>query len=93
MTPCFPEFFVGAFREPSSDRDKNGRISVWEAFAHASGEVRRWYQQQGRLATERPMLDDSGDGAGTEADGGGADGALAASLYVGAGVDRPRGGR
>ncbi len=85
----FPEFFVGAFREPSSDRDKNGRISVWEAFAHASGEVRRWYQQQGRLATERPMLDDSGDGAGTEADGGGADGALAASLYVGAGVDRP----
>lgn len=85
----FPEFFVGAFAEPSSDRDKNGRVSVWEAFAYASAEVRRWYQQQGRLATERAMLDDSGDGAGTEADGVGPDGTLSARLYVGAGVDAP----
>ncbi len=85
----FPEFFVAAFSTPSSDRDKSGRVSVWEAFAHASAEVSRWYRQQGRLATERPMLDDSGDGAGTEADSGGADGALSARLYVGAGVDAP----
>ena len=85
----FPEFFVEAFTDPASDSDKNGRVSVWEAFAFASAEVRRWYRQQGRLATERAILEDTGDSTGKEADQPGPDGALAARLYVGAGVDVP----
>ena len=80
----FPEYFVTAFGDPASDADKDGRVSVWEAFAYASDEVRRFYQRAGRLATERPMLDDTGDGIGRDRDRGGPDGALAARLHVGA---------
>ena len=85
----FPRFFVAAVGDPASDADKDGRVSVWEAFASASARVRRWYQQEGRLATERAVLEDSGDGIGADADRPGADGRLAASLYFGAGVEQP----
>lgn len=85
----FPRFFVAAIGDPAADADKDGRVSVWEAFAASSARVRHWYQQEGRLATERAVLDDSGDGIGADADQPGADGQLAASLYFGAGVERP----
>ena len=85
----FPRFFVAAVGDPASDADRDGRVSVWEAFMSASARVRRWYQQEGRLATERAVLDDSGDGIGADADRPGADGRLAASLYFGAGVELP----
>src|SRR5262249_41997367 len=32
----FPEFFVRAFEDESADLDKNGRVSIWEAFEFAS---------------------------------------------------------
>jgi len=83
----FPEFFVTAFEETAADTDKNGRVSVWEAFTYTSTMVRRWYEQRGQLATERPILDDSGDGIGKEADQPGPDGAVASRLYVGAGIE------
>ena len=85
----FPRFFVEALGEAETDADKDGRISVWEAFAATSRRVRRWYQQQGRLATERALLDDSGDGVGEDADTRDADGHLAARLHLGAGVTPP----
>ena len=88
----FPGFFVNAFAEPVADTDKNGRVSVWEAFEFTSGAVLRWYQEQGRLATERPILDDTGDGVGREIDQRGDDGALAARLYVGAGISESESG-
>jgi hypothetical protein len=86
----FPEFLVRAFVDEASDIDRNGRVSVWEAFVYASAGVRRWYQERGRLATERALLDDTGDGRGVDA-GNGESGprvGLAAAVYVGAGVDR-----
>lgn len=82
----FPRFFVDAWRDPAADADRDGRVSVWEAFAVSSQRVRRWYQDQGQLATERPLLDDSGDGIGAEAESMADDGDLAARLYVGAGL-------
>ena len=85
----FPRFFVAAVGDTAADADKDGRVSVWEAFVSASARVRRWYQQEGRLATERAVLDDSGAGIGADADRPGDDGQLAASLYFGAGVVRP----
>jgi hypothetical protein len=85
----FPEFFVTAVEDAAADTDKNGRVSVWEAFAYASARVRRWYEQRGQLATERPILDDSGDGIGKEADQPGPDGAVASRVYVGAGIELP----
>ena len=84
----FPEFFVAAFVARAGDSDKNGRVSILEAFDFASREVRRWYQDQGRLSTERALLDDSGDGRGREAGQPGLDGLRAASQFLGAGPAR-----
>src|SRR5919204_2120354 len=63
----FPDFFLKAFEDDSADFDKNGRVSIWEAFTFASGGVAQFFQQKGQLATERPLLDDSGAGVGREA--------------------------
>jgi hypothetical protein len=84
----FPEFFTEALAGGESDLDKDGRVSVGEAFAHASRRTRRWYDEQGRLATERAVLDDTGDGAGKEAGVAGPDGALAARIFLDSG-DQP----
>lgn len=78
----FPEFFTRALADRSSDLDKNGRVSVWEAFTAASAGVKRHYEQRGALATERPVLDDNGDGQGREADTPGEDGAVARTVYL-----------
>jgi hypothetical protein len=78
----FPEYFVAALRDEAADIDKNGRISIWEAFASAAGGVRRHYQQHGQLATERALLDDNGDGVGREAAAQGDDGSLASRTYL-----------
>jgi len=51
----FPEYFVSAFNEPAADSDKDGRVSLWEAFAFASAGVRQWFEQKGQLPTERPL--------------------------------------
>jgi hypothetical protein len=85
----FPEFFVRSLTHESADSDRDGRVSVWEAFEYTSEEVRRWYQRRGRLATERAILDDSGDGSGREAGKDGHDGVVAARVFVGAGVGPP----
>ncbi|HKT81374.1 MAG TPA: hypothetical protein VJP86_14210 [Vicinamibacterales bacterium] len=70
----FPEYFLQAFGEGQADIDKDGRVSIWEAFRYASAGVRRWFDERGQLPTERPLLDDNGDGVGREADDRQADG-------------------
>src|SRR4029077_19537631 len=65
----FSEFFLKAFDDTAADEDKNGRVSIWEAFSYASGAVRQWFEQHGQLSTERSLLDDNGDGVGREAQG------------------------
>lgn len=78
----FPEYFVRAFGDAAADLDKNGRISIWEAFAFASAGVKRHYQQRGQLSTERSLLDDDGDGIGKGAADTGDDGAQASRTYL-----------
>jgi hypothetical protein len=78
----FAEHFAAAFGGDDADIDKNGRISIWEAFASAAGGVRRHYQQRGQLPTERSLLDDNADGVGREAAAQGADGSLASRTYL-----------
>src|SRR5262245_35043829 len=86
----FPEFFIEAFAADEADLDRDGRVSIWEAFETASAGVKGWFEDQGRLATERPMLDDNGDGIGREAEEQGLalsplkepDGALARATYL-----------
>jgi hypothetical protein len=78
----FPEFFIHAFEDTAADIDKNGRVSVWEAFSAATISVRRYYQRQGQLATERALLDDTGDGVGHEPGSSSDDGTVASSIYL-----------
>jgi len=78
----FPEHFVRVLSEPAADLDKNGRLSIWEAFTAASAGVKAYYEQRGQLSTERPLLDDDGDRKGREAEAPGEDGTLARSLYL-----------
>ncbi len=78
----FPEFFIKAFDDPAADLDRNGRVSIWEAFTYASAAVRQWFEQKGQLPTERPLLDDTGTGTGREAQNPGADGAIARVTYL-----------
>jgi hypothetical protein len=82
----FPEYFIQALVEPAADIDKNGRISIWEAFSAASLAVRQHYEQRGQLTTERALLDDNGDGVGREAGTPGGDGSLASRVYLDAHV-------
>jgi hypothetical protein len=78
----FPEYFVKAMKEASTDLDKNGRTSVYEVFAAASAAVKQHYEQRGQLTTERALLDDNGDGKGREAAAEGPDGGVARIAYL-----------
>lgn len=78
----FPEYFVKAIREASTDLDKNGRTSLFEVFSAASAAVKQHYEQKGQLATERAVLDDNGDGKGREAAADGPDGGVARISYL-----------
>jgi hypothetical protein len=78
----FGEWFVKAFTEPAADADKNGRVSMLEAFTYASAGVRRSFEDHNQLPTERPLLEDDGDGVGREAQVAGPDGALARATYL-----------
>jgi hypothetical protein len=73
----FPDYFVKALGEASTDLDKNGRTSILEVFDATSQGVKQHYEQRGQLSTERALLDDNGDGAGREQGAEGPDGGLA----------------
>lgn len=78
----FPEYFIAAFEDPSSDLDKNNRVSLLEIFMQSSAQVKQYYEKRGQLSTERPLLDDNGDGVGKQAGAPGADGAIAARVFL-----------
>lgn len=78
----FPQFFVEAIGSDEADLDKNGKVSMLEAFTFSSTRVKNWFEQRGQLATERPLLDDTGDGIGREADAPARGGTLAQVIYL-----------
>jgi hypothetical protein len=73
----FPEYFVKALSEASTDLDKNGRTSILEVFDATSLAVKQYYEQRGQLSTERALIDDNGDGQGREQGAEGGDGGFA----------------
>jgi hypothetical protein len=76
--------FVAAFAAEGADADKNGLVSMLEAFLYARRETGRIYESDNRLLTEHAVLDDNGDKQGSAAPGAeGQDGALARTLYLG----------
>ena len=67
-----------------ADINKDGRISLLEAFNFARQEVARLYERDGLLLTEHAMIDDNGDGQGSEEPDPlavGADGRIAQTLF------------
>jgi hypothetical protein len=57
----FGQYFAEAFKDNAADSDKNGRVSLLEAFLYASHRVEEYYKNEGNLQTEHPVLDDNGD--------------------------------
>ena len=64
----FGKFFAEAIADPKSDLDKDGQVSLLEAFLSASQRTTEFYKTEGRLATEHALIDDNGDGLGTPAE-------------------------
>ena len=54
--------------DPKADLDKDGQVSVLEAFLTASSRTGEYYGSRAQLATEHALLDDTGDESGTPAD-------------------------
>ena len=55
----FAGYFARALTSDAADADKDGRISLFEAFVWARGEVARGYERRNLLATEQAQLTDS----------------------------------
>jgi hypothetical protein len=88
----YGEFFAEALATDDADMDKDGRVSMLEAFTWARRRVVESYERDGQLLTEHAVLDDNGDGKGTDEPGQpGGDGAMARTLFLsaGAGQERP----
>lgn len=81
----FGGYFVDGLANAAADTDKNGRVSVLEAFTYARLETERSYETANRLATEHALLDDNGDGEGSGEPSGDGDGSRAGALYFGTG--------
>jgi hypothetical protein len=80
----FGEHFAAAFANDVADTDKDGAVSVLEAFSYARTETNRQYEQDKRIPTEHAVLDDNGDQKGTdEPDRETDDGALAQATFIG----------
>lgn len=80
----FPGYFVEALSGSGADMDKDGRVSLLEAFVYARAEVARHYEEENELLVEHAVLDDNGDGEGSpDASANGADGRLAAGFRFG----------
>ena len=83
----FGNVFVDAFSAAANDTDKNGDISLLEAFLSLQARTKAFYEQAGTVQSEHPHLDDNGDRNATrnlaavaeDAD----DGALAEKTFLG----------
>ena len=64
----FGQYLAEAIADPRADLDKDGQVSLLEAFLTASGRVEEYYRTHAQLATEHALLDDNGDRLGTPAD-------------------------
>ena len=63
----FGQYLAEAIADPRADLDKDGQVSLLEAFLTGSGRVEEYYRTHSQLATEHALLDDNGDRLGTPA--------------------------
>jgi len=64
----FGQYLAESIGDERADLDKDGQVSLLEAFLMASSRVNEYYRNHSQLATEHALLDDNGDGLGTPAD-------------------------
>ena len=64
----FGGYMAAALGHAEADLDKDGAVSVLEAFLIASRQAGEFYRENDRLVSENALLDDNGDGMGTPAD-------------------------
>lgn len=64
----FGQYLAAAIDDPTADIDRDGQVSLLEAFLVASHRTAEFYKGESRLATEHPLIDDNGDKLGSAAD-------------------------
>jgi hypothetical protein len=61
----FGQYLAEAITDEHADLDKDGQVSLLEAFLTGSNRVEEYYRTHSQLATEHSLLDDNGDRLGT----------------------------
>lgn len=64
----FGEYLAKSLQSADADLDRDGSLSLLEAFLHSSRSVEAHYLTENRMATEHAMMDDNADGKGTPVD-------------------------
>ena len=79
----FAEYFVKALSQDVADVDKDGRVSLLEAFRYAARETKRVYDDATKMQTEHAQLDDDGSKQNTaDPTGRGGQGMLARRFFL-----------
>ena len=63
----FGQYISEAIADERADIDKDGQVSLLEAFLTGSSRVDEYYRTHSQLASEHALLDDNGDRLGTPA--------------------------
>ncbi len=63
----FGQYLAEAMIDERADLDKDGQVSLLEAYLTAGNRVEEYYRTHSQLATEHALLDDNGDRLGTPA--------------------------
>jgi len=63
----FGQYLAEAIADPKADLDKDGQVSLLEAYLTASNRVEEYYRAHSQLASEHALLDDNGDRLGAPA--------------------------
>ena len=61
------QYLAEAITDPRADLDKDGQVSLLEAYLTAGSRVEEYYRARSQLASEHALLDDNGDKLGTPA--------------------------
>jgi hypothetical protein len=64
----FGQYLAESIADPRADLDKDGQVSLLEAYLAAAVRTAEFYKSKARLATEHALLDDNGDKLGTPPD-------------------------
>lgn len=62
----FGGYFVEAFEDENGDTDRDGRVSILEAFEYARQQTERYYSDRGLIKSETALIEDRPDGEGSE---------------------------